>query len=41
MAAYDGLAAYIMFIPDMDLEGVSQVFIETLLSGLAADGSEQ
>ena len=41
MAAYDGLAAYIMFIPDMDLERISQVFIETLLGGLAADGSEQ
>ena len=41
MAAYDGLAAYIMFIPDMDIERISQVFVETLLSGLAADGSEQ
>ena len=41
MAAYDGLAAYIMFIPDMDLERISQVFVETLLGGLAADGSEQ
>jgi AcrR family transcriptional regulator len=41
MAAYDGLAAYIMFIPDIDLERVSQVFVETLLSGLIADGSEQ
>jgi len=41
MAAYDGLAAYVMFMPDMDLERISQVFVETLLSGLAADGSEQ
>jgi AcrR family transcriptional regulator len=42
MAAYDGLAAYVMFIPDMDLERISQVFVETLLNGLAAaDGSEQ
>ena len=42
MAAYDGLAAYVMFIPDMDLERISQIFIETLLNGLAAaDGSEQ
>jgi len=41
LAAYDGLAAYIMFIPDMDLERVSQVFIKTLLDGLAADGSGQ
>jgi AcrR family transcriptional regulator len=40
MAAYDGLAAYIMFVPDMDLERISQVFVETLLSGLTADGSE-
>jgi AcrR family transcriptional regulator len=41
MAAYDGLAAYSMFIPDMDLERVGQVFIETLLSGLTVDGSGQ
>jgi len=41
MAAYDGLAAYITLIPDMDLERISQTFIETLLDGLAADGSEQ
>ena len=41
LAAYDGLAAYIMLIPDMDLERVSQVFVETLLDGLTADGSEQ
>lgn len=41
MAAYDGLAAYIMFVPDLDLERISRVFVETLLTGLAADGSEQ
>ena len=41
MAAYDGLAAYIALIPDMNIERVSQVFVETLLSGLVADGSEQ
>jgi AcrR family transcriptional regulator len=41
MAAYDGLAAYVMFIPGLDLERVSQVFVETLLDGLTADGSEQ
>ena len=40
MAAYDGLAAYVMFIPDLDLERISQVFVKTLLSGLATDGSE-
>jgi AcrR family transcriptional regulator len=33
-AAYDGLAAYIMFIPDIDVASVSTVFIETLLAGL-------
>lgn len=41
MAAYDGLAVYITLVPDMDLDQVSQVFIETLLSGLIADGREQ
>jgi AcrR family transcriptional regulator len=34
MAAYDGLAAYDMFIPDMDLGRVSHAFVETLLKGL-------
>ena len=38
MAAYDGLAVYITMIPDLDLDRVGQVFIETLLSGLAVDG---
>jgi AcrR family transcriptional regulator len=38
MAAYDGLAAYGMFLPDMNLEQISEVFIETLLKGLMADG---
>lgn len=33
-AAYDGLAAYLMFIPDIDVRRVSRVFVETLLSGL-------
>lgn len=37
MAAYDGLAAYGLFLPDMDLEQISGVFIETLLKGLKAD----
>lgn len=37
MAAYDGLAFYVMIMPDeVDLDRTSQVFIETLLSGLAA-----
>ena len=34
MAAYDGLAAYSMFKPDLDLDRTSQVFVETLLTGL-------
>ncbi len=36
-AAYDGLAAYMMFIPDIDVRRVSRVFIDTLLRGLRAD----
>jgi AcrR family transcriptional regulator len=34
MAAYDGLAAYSVFKPDLDLDRTSQVFVETLLTGL-------
>jgi AcrR family transcriptional regulator len=34
LASYDGLAAYLMLIPDLDLERVSEVFVETLLHGL-------
>ena len=41
MATYDGLAAYIMLMPDLDLERVSQVFVETLLSGLVVRESGQ
>lgn len=40
MAAYDGLAVYVTMVPDMDLEQVSQVFVETLLSGLLVDDQE-
>jgi AcrR family transcriptional regulator len=37
MAVYDGLAFYMMLMPDeVELERASQVFIETILSGLAA-----
>ncbi len=36
MAAYDGLAAYVMFAPDLDLERISEVFVETLLQGMLA-----
>jgi len=34
MAAYDGLAAYLMLMPDLDLEAISESFVETLVSGL-------
>jgi AcrR family transcriptional regulator len=34
MGAYDGLAAYTMLVPDMDVGRVSQVLVETLLHGL-------
>jgi AcrR family transcriptional regulator len=34
MAAYDGLAAYIMLMPDLDLGSISRALIETLLTGL-------
>ena len=41
MAAYDGLWFYKMLMPDqVDLDRLSQTFIETLFSGLAADGEE-
>ena len=40
MSAYDGLAAYAMMVPDVDIDRASQVFIETLLSGLVADEQE-
>jgi AcrR family transcriptional regulator len=39
MAVYDGLAFYAMLMPDVvDVEHASQVFIETLLDGLAVNG---
>jgi AcrR family transcriptional regulator len=41
MAAYDGLWFYKMLMPDqVDLYRASHVFIETLFSGLAADGGQ-
>jgi hypothetical protein len=40
LAAYDGLAAYDMFLPDLDLKRVSRTFVDTLLNGLIADGHE-
>ena len=36
-AAYDGLAAYMMFVPDINIRRVSRVFIDTLLRGLQAE----
>jgi AcrR family transcriptional regulator len=37
LAAYDGLAAYAMFMPDLDLDRISQAFVETLLKGLQVE----
>ena len=36
MAAYDGLAAYALLMPDLDLARISSVFAETLVEGLLA-----
>jgi AcrR family transcriptional regulator len=41
MAAYDGLAAYSVFKPDLDLDRISQVFVETLLAGLLNEQQDQ
>jgi AcrR family transcriptional regulator len=41
MAAYDGLAAYDMMMPDLDMDRVSETFVETLLKGLKADGESE
>ncbi|HSR33183.1 MAG TPA: hypothetical protein VLY63_21670, partial [Anaerolineae bacterium] len=40
MAAYDGLAAYCMLLPNVDPHRASRVFVETLLGGLLLDGWE-
>ena len=37
MAAYDGLGAYMMLMPDLDLDRINQVLVETLLNGLKAE----
>jgi AcrR family transcriptional regulator len=34
MAAYDGLAAYLMLMPDIDIKRVNKAFVEALLNGL-------
>jgi AcrR family transcriptional regulator len=36
LAAYDGLAAYVMLKPDIDLPRISATFVDTLLQGLEA-----
>ena len=36
MAAYDGLAAYVMLVPELDLPAISRAFTETLLAGLVS-----
>jgi AcrR family transcriptional regulator len=41
MTAYDGLAAYDMMIPNLDMDKISETFIETLLKGLVADGDSE
>jgi AcrR family transcriptional regulator len=38
MAAYDGLAAYHMMMPDIDVARISEGFIEALLGGVKANG---
>jgi hypothetical protein len=40
MATYDGIAAYALLIPDLDVDRISRVFIETLLRGLLVEGGE-
>lgn len=40
MGAYDGLAAYTMLVPDMDVGRVSQVLVATLLHGLTRGGEK-
>ena len=37
MAAYDGLAAYAMFKPDLDLPRITAAFVDTLLRGLLVE----
>jgi TetR/AcrR family fatty acid metabolism transcriptional regulator len=41
MTAYDGLAAYDMMIPNLDMDKISETFIETILKGVAADGDSK
>ena len=41
MTAYDGLAAYDMMVPNLDMDKISETFIETLLKGLMVDGESE
>ncbi len=41
MAAYDGLAAYHMMMPDIDMDRISQGFIEALMKGLRTSDESQ
>jgi AcrR family transcriptional regulator len=41
IAAYDGLGAYDVFLPDLDLAQISHAFIETLLRGLEPEKPEE
>ena len=41
MAAYDGLTAYHMMMPDLDMDRISEGFIDALLKGVQADGELQ
>jgi len=37
LAAYDGIAFYLMLIPDLDPDAVSAAFVDALINGLRAD----
>jgi AcrR family transcriptional regulator len=41
MATYDGLAAYTGFVPDLDLERISQTFTDVVLNGLTLDAHDE
>ena len=41
MAAYDGLAAYDMMMPDLEMDKISETFVEVVLKGLEADGEPE
>lgn len=38
LAAYDGLAAYAVIVPELDFQRTSRAFIKTLMAGLLVDG---